>query len=336
LSVVVIGAGPAGVRAVETLLAHGLRPIWIDEGPRAGGQIYRRPPENFRRPAEALYGFESGKARRLHAAAEAAAHAADYRPATLAWDVSEGAVQIAGPDGLGTIPFGALILATGATDRIIPIPGWTLPGAFTLGGAQTALKAQGAAVGRRCIFFGTGPLLYLAAYQYAQAGAQLSAVLDTSPGSVKRLALPRLFAGGSTLAKGLYYVGWLKAQGMALESGIEPLEILGASHVTGFRYRSSTGAEREVEGDAVAFGFGLRSETQLADLAGCRFRFDSLDRQWLPAMDGDGRALAGALETAQRSGKETLGVERGRMECSPEGWARVHAHDVAARSKGCV
>src|SRR5437868_13444541 len=47
MSIAVIGAGPAGVRAVQALLARGLRPVWIDEAPQAGGQIYRRPPKNF-------------------------------------------------------------------------------------------------------------------------------------------------------------------------------------------------------------------------------------------------------------------------------------------------
>jgi len=291
MSVVVIGAGPAGIRAVETLLAHGLRPVWIDEAPRAGGQIYRRPPANFRRKPGVLYGFEAAKARRLHAAADAAGQLADYRPSTLVWDIAESRLQTAGSDGLGTVPFDAMILATGATDRVIPFPGWTLPGVFSLGGAQIALKAQGVAIGRHCVFFGTSPLLYLVAYQYAKAGAHVAAVLDTSPAAAKRRALPRLLAGGSALAKGLYYVAWLKARGIAMASGIEPMEILGTSRASGLRYRNSAGDECEVVSDALAFGFGLRSETQLADLAGCRFRFDPLNRQWLPETDEDGRAL---------------------------------------------
>jgi hydrogen cyanide synthase HcnB len=291
VSIAVIGAGPAGARAVETLLAHGLRPIWIDEAPRSGGQIYRRPPANFCRSPETLYGFEAAKARRLHAAADAAARLADYRPSTLVWDIAEGSLHTAGPDGLGSVPFAATILATGATDRVIPLAGWTLPGVFTLGGAQVALKTQGVAVGRRCVFFGTGPLLYLVAYQYAKAGAHVAAVLDTAPASAKRRALPRLLAGGGALAKGFYYVAWLRSRGIAIASGIEPLEILGTSQVRGLRFRDLAGGECVIAADAVALGFGLRSETQLADLAGCRFRFDPLNRQWLPETDEDGRAL---------------------------------------------
>ena len=60
---VIVGAGPAGIRAAQTLVAHGLRPILIDEAARGGGQIYRQPPPGFTRPPEALYGFEAGRAR---------------------------------------------------------------------------------------------------------------------------------------------------------------------------------------------------------------------------------------------------------------------------------
>lgn len=79
------------------------------------------------------------------------------------------------------VPYSHLLIATGATDRVLPFPGWTLPGVYTLGAAQIALKSQGCAIGRRVVFAGTGPLLYLVAYQYAKAGAQVEAVLDTNP-----------------------------------------------------------------------------------------------------------------------------------------------------------
>jgi hydrogen cyanide synthase HcnB len=279
------------VRAVSTLLAHGVAPIWIDESPRAGGQIYRRQPQGFQRTARALYGFEAGKAERLHRAADEAASRADYRPSTLVWDIADGALHVAGTAGSEAIPFEAAILATGATDRIIPLPGWTLPGVYTLGGAQTALKGQAVAIGRRCLFFGTGPLLYLIAYQYAKAGAEIAAVLDASPVAARRAALPLLLANSPMLAKGLYYLAKLRARGVRMESGIEPLSILGDGETVGMRIRDAGGNTQEIAADAVAFGYGLRSETQLADLAGCRFAFDETDRQWLPQIDAAGRAL---------------------------------------------
>ena len=289
--VVVVGGGPAGVRAAQCLVAHGLRPVWIDEAPRPGGQIYRRPPPVVERPAASLYGFEARKAERLHEAGDAAVAASDHRPSTLAWDVAEGMVHLAGPAGSEALAYDGLILATGAMDRIIPIPGWTLPGVFTLGGAQVALKAQACAIGRRVILLGTGPLLYLVAYQYAKAGATIAALLDTSPADARFRALPLLLTEATTLAKGLHYTIWLKARGIALWEGIQPMEILGKNAAAGVRFRDKTGGVREIEGDAVALGFGLKPETQLADLAGCRFAFGETSRQWLPQTDDDGRAL---------------------------------------------
>ncbi len=298
MTAVVVGGGPAGVRAVQCLLAHGLRPVWIDEAPRTGGQKYRRPPPPFRRPPSTLYGSEARKAVALQAAGDAAAKAADYRPDTLAWDISGGAVHVAGhstgPGGSEALAYDGLILATGAMDRVIPIPGWTLPGVFTMGGAQVALKAQGCAIGRRCILLGTGPLLYLLAYQYAKAGAVIAAVLDTARTEARFQALPKLLAQPGTLAKGLHYTIWLRARGIPVWDGIRPIEILGPTRAAGLRFCDRRGVEQEIQGDAVAMGFGLKPETQLADLAGCAFGFDEASRQFLPLRDGEGRARGAA------------------------------------------
>ena len=260
-SVIVVGAGPAGVRAAERLVKAGLRPVLIDEAPDAGGQIYRRQPANFRRTARELYGFEAGKAEALHRAFAVLKPAIDYRPQTLAWNVSGGSLQIAAPNGSAALLFDALILATGATDRIMPVPGWTKPGVTSLGGAQTALKAQACAIGTRPVFLGTGPLLYLLGYQYAKAGVNPLAVLDTSPFAARIAALPKLAARPAMLAKGLYYGAWLARQGVPSLTGIVPIAIEGDHRVTGLRFRDRKGAEHRLDCDAVGIGYGLRSET---------------------------------------------------------------------------
>ncbi len=298
--VVIVGAGPAGVRAAETLAGHGLRPMVIDEAARSGGQIYRRPPDGFTRPGQALYGFEAAKARRLHDAFDALAPAIDYRAETLVWNIAQGAAHTL-CNGVGDrIPFDSLILATGAMDRVVPFPGWTTPGVFTLGGAQVALKSQGCVVGRRTAFAGTGPLLYLVAYQYAKAGAgvgagvgaSVAAVIDSAPFATKRRAAAKLIAGGAMFAKGLYYAARLRTWGVRVVEGALPVAAVGGDQVTALRYRDRNGREREVACDAVATGYGLKPETQLADLAGCDFAFDAANRQWLPETDADGRAGA--------------------------------------------
>ncbi|HWX50792.1 MAG TPA: FAD/NAD(P)-binding oxidoreductase [Roseomonas sp.] len=287
--VIVVGAGPAGIRAAERLIAAGLRPILVEEGERNGGQIYRRQPEGFTRPASALYGSEAAKATALHTAADALVARLDYRPGTLAWAVEGGALLTQCGDRVRRLPYAALILCAGATDRVMPVPGWTLPGVYSLGGAQVALKAQACAIGRRCVFLGTGPLLYLVAWQYAKAGAEVAAVLDTSPAHRRLAALPRLAARPAVLAQGMRYIAWLRRRGIPLRSGVRPLRIEGEDRVSAVVVEQG-GREQRYAADAVGIGYGLRSETQLADLAKVNFAFDPVSRQWLPALDEDGRS----------------------------------------------
>jgi NADPH-dependent 2,4-dienoyl-CoA reductase/sulfur reductase-like enzyme len=288
-TVIVVGAGPAGVRAAARLVEAGLRPVVVEEGMRDGGQIYRRQPEGFTRPAKALYGFEATKATALHRDFAALRARIDYRPETVAWHLYDGALHLLTGTRTEAVRFDALILATGATDRVMPVPGWTLPGVYSLGGSQIALKAQACAIGERTVFLGTGPLLTLVAYQYAKAGAEVVALLDTSPFGRRLAALPALAARPAMLAKGLYYVAQLRRRGVTMLTGVTPVAIEGDGRVAAVRVRDGRGLEHRFACDAVGLGHGLRSETQLADLARCDFAFDAVARQWLPVTDADGR-----------------------------------------------
>ena len=288
-TVAIVGAGPAGLRAAERLVRAGLRPVLIDEAPRVGGQIYRQPPPALQRPPAALYGFEAGKARALFEGFAALQAQLDHRSDTLVWQIENRTLHLLRAGQPDTLPFDALILATGATDRVLPFPGWTLPGVFTLGAAQVALKAQATLVGPRVVFAGTGPLLYLVAWQYTQAGGAVQAVLDTAPAGSRRRALPKLLARPTVAAKGAYLLARLQLAGVPVHPGVRLLQADGTTRVQQLHWQ--VGTQRHITAcDAIAFGHGLRSETQLADLAGCAFDFDALDQAWLPRCDAAGRS----------------------------------------------
>ncbi|MFE1599193.1 NAD(P)/FAD-dependent oxidoreductase [Methylobacterium sp. ID0610] len=293
--IAILGAGPAGLRAAQALAEAGLRPLLIDEGARAGGQIYRQPPPGAERPAADLYGFEAGRARALHGLAAALAPRVDYRAGTLVWGIAplDGggfALDCLGPEGQARLGVDRLILATGAMDRVLPFPGWTLPGVFTLGAAQIALKAQGMAIGSRVALVGAGPLLPLLAHQYAKAGIRLAAVLDVTPLAAKLAAAPGLAAIPATLAKGLWYTLRGLLRGTPVRGGVRDLAVEGAGRVEAIAWRDARGRRHRVACDAVAASFGLRSEAQAADLAGCRFVFDAVTRQWQPERTPEGRS----------------------------------------------
>ena len=136
----------------------------------------------------------------------------------------------------------ASILATGAMDRVLPFPGWTLPGVFTLGGAQIALKAQGVAIGRRVALVGAGPLLPLVAHQYAKAGVDVVAVLDATPfaaklaqrrGLLRRRPAPSRRASGTRRATAL--------RGLDVRYGVRSIRVEGDGRVEALAWRDGVG-----------------------------------------------------------------------------------------------
>ena len=173
-------------------------------------------------------------------------------------------------------PSTQLIVATGATDRVLPFPGWTLPGVYTLGGAQVALKFQGCAIGQRVVFMGTGPLLYLVAWQYAKAGAQVAAVLDTArfADQVRRAAGHGCAAGRAAQGPRTTWPGCAR-MACALHGGVRPLRVPRArERVDGVAWHDG-GAEHTLECDAVGFGYALALRDAAGRPAGCRFAYDA-------------------------------------------------------------
>lgn len=310
----IVGAGPAGIRAAQTLVAAGLRPQVVDEAPASGGQIYRQPLQPDGRSAQALYGSEAGKAVDLHRTFDGLLGKIDYYPNALLWNLRDGQADLAIAGRAKRIAYDGLILATGATDRILPVPGWTLPGVYTLGGSQVALKAQGCAIGRKVVFCGTGPLLYLVAWQYWKAGVTVAAVLDTAPASAKLALVRGLALAPAIVLRGLKFGFDLKRAGVPIHSGVEALRFGGTARVEGISWRAG-GREHHLLCDGIGYGLSLRPETQVADLAGCAFRFSARDRAFVPQKDaagrssvagvylaGDGAGIAGA-DAAERAGE---------------------------------
>ncbi len=263
----------------------------IDEGRSAGGQGYRKSDSTL---GLQLSYSQASEYKAIHATFARLRDRIDYRPETLVWSVDAGRIftafrgTVAG-DGM---PFGRLILATGATDKVAPVPGWTLPGVYSLGGAQVLLKDQGCAIGREVVFYGSSPLLYLTAWQYLEAGAGKVTILDTTPFLGKLRASYLVAAAPDILRQGLGLMARLRWRRVRMRHGVTDLAIHGRDRVEGVTYRWK-GHEQTQDCDAVAIGHGLRSETQLAELAGCSLTYNAAFDQWQPAVDRDGRGAQG-------------------------------------------
>ena len=223
----VVGAGPAGMAASVLASELGLDTVLLDEQDSPGGQIYRAieragegGPQNSPLGADYLAG------RPL--AASLRASRVRYRPGMTVWHIDPGGegggvtVSVAGDDGGETIAARRILLATGAIERPVPIPGWTLPGVMTAGAAQILLKTADLVPDGRTVIAGQGPLLYLAAMQLARAGAPPVAVLETTPRENYAAAMRHVagwWAGRRDLGKGLSMIAELRRLGVPVRRG---------------------------------------------------------------------------------------------------------------------
>lgn len=261
----------------------------LDKAARPGGQVWREPVGGGEEPS--LPGHDPSAARRARTAFLELARDGrlDWYPSTTVVDLTRDRLWAVGASGaVDSTGFDRLILCPGAIERILPVPGWTLPGVYTSGAAQTAIKSLRCFVGRRIAFVGTGPLLYLAAAQHVAAGASVVAVADTARRRDLLAAVPGLAADPSRLALGVRCLAALRRAAVSILRGVRAFAIEGRERVEGLRLETRAG-RRELACDAVAFGFGLVPQLQLLDLLDVPFRFDPDTGAWLAEVDPAGR-----------------------------------------------
>src|SRR5471032_1934705 len=174
---VVVGAGPAGLAAALAASRAGADVVLLDSNPLAGGQIWRARQGVAAEPvARALADLARAGVRVL----------AGTR---VVMPLPDRTLLIDGPGGARRLHWARLILATGARERLLPFPGWTLPGVFGAGGLQALVKGGWPIAGRRVVVAGTGPLLLAAAATLRREGAQMVGLAEEAGlGSLTRFA----------------------------------------------------------------------------------------------------------------------------------------------------
>jgi thioredoxin reductase len=170
----------------------------------------------------------------------------------------------------------AVLLATGGYERVLPFPGWTLPGVVTAGGAQAMLKGGLVLPGRTVVVAGTGPLLMPVAAGLAAAGARIAAYVESvRPASVVRHA-PTLAANPAKVVEALRYTAqllrhrtWMTVRHAVVEAhGTDRVEAVTVAALDADG-RVRPGSERRIACDTLAVGHGMLAHTDLAESLGC-------------------------------------------------------------------
>ncbi len=249
--VLVVGAGPAGIAAAWAASQSGKRVGVVDDNPSAGGQIWRGalPGQWQERLRDANIEFLPGV--RIFSAAHSTASNGLFA------EEHNGARRL-------TLTYDRLILATGARERFIPFPGWTLPGVFGAGGLQAMVKTGLPIAGKRIVVAGSGPLLLaVAAYLKERGGKVLFIAEQTTAGR------------RNTFLKGLMRAPAKLTQGLGLRLRLATVRYRMSTWVTraegdGTLKRVVLNSGRAYDADFLACGFGLVPNTELPALLGCR------------------------------------------------------------------
>jgi D-hydroxyproline dehydrogenase subunit alpha len=257
--IVVVGAGPAGLAAATVAATLGKRVAVLDDNPKAGGQIWRAGIHPDRHP-------DPAKARAIAAFSASGAELFSGRQVVDAARPGALDAWVESTKTLESVTYQKLILATGARERFLPFPGWTLPGVFGPGGLQALVRSGYNVRGKRIVVAGTGPLLLAVAAHLKQDGATIVTIAEQSPISRLMPFFGSLLTHPKKLQQGLRLRTSLA--GTPYRMGCWPVAAEGHQHVSAVRL--SNGARIWTEPcDLLACGFHLVPNVELAMLLGC-------------------------------------------------------------------
>jgi NADPH-dependent 2,4-dienoyl-CoA reductase/sulfur reductase-like enzyme len=185
------------------------------------------------------------------------------------------------------------VLATGARDRPVPFPAWTLPGVMTAGGAQALAKAHWVRPGQKIVLAGSGPFLLPVAKTILESGARIVALLEATGPRDWAPHAPALWGQWERGGEAWRYWRALRRARVPVLYRHRLLAAVGEDHVTGARiaavdadWRAVPGTERLIPADAIAVGFGFVPNAELAELCGCAMRWDIDGQAWFVISDG--------------------------------------------------
>ena len=305
--VIIIGAGPSGVKSALTCSKKGLKVLIIDSNGNSGGQIYRAPPKSYIKKSKKT--LEENLIQ-IKFSEDLKRNNIDTAYNHTVWQVSPG-FKIDAFNENGTIQWNTknLIVATGTYEKIIPFDGWTTPGVIGLAASTILLKAHQTIPGNKIVLAGNGPLLISVAYYILKFGGKVDAIVDTSSkfewikSMISLIFNPKNFIQGISWILKIFfsrvpiYSNFLINKVFKIENGIS-VEIQNIKNKQ----------IKKLTTEVLAVGHGLTPSTDISRLLKINHTYNDLKGGWIPRLDkyfrssmqglyitGDGAGISGAI-----------------------------------------
>ncbi|MDP7981121.1 NAD(P)/FAD-dependent oxidoreductase [Bacillus sp. WLY-B-L8] len=359
IDVIVIGAGPAGLAGAIAAAEFGLKVTVIDEfikpGGRLLGQLHQEPS------GEWWNGIEESK--RLYQKAEQLA--VDIRCGVSVYNLMKEHNLWNVHTSIGTLEAPFVLVATGAAEYPIPLPGWTLPGVMSIGAAQVMTNVHRVQVGQKGVIIGANILSFAILNELQLAGITVDQIVLPEKNALSKqagdpeavmksllhashLAPSPLLRMGSRFMKSdwmrkiglnFYPKNGMKVNGTPLQLRKAALEIIGKDQVEGVRIADIDangniiqGSEKIYNADFVCIAGGLYPLAELAAVAGCPF-------QYIPELGGHvphhSEAMKTPLDGLFVAGNIT-GIESGKIAMAQGTTAGVSIAKHAGKGLGTI
>ncbi len=262
--IAVIGGGPAGLSAALSAAAYGAKVTLIDNGLRLGGQLIKQTHRFFGASEHfaGLRGFEI--AERLVRETRGVERIEILTPATVTGIYEDGVLTVAAEKSYLLIRPKRVVIATGASENMIPFLNNDLPGVYGAGAVQTLMNLYGVLPGSRVLMVGAGNIGLIVGYQLLQAGIRVEAIVEAQDrvggywvhaSKIRRFGVP------------IYTRHSIRS----VDGGERVEEAVIAAIDKGLRWVAGT--EKKLKVDTVCLAAGLSPLTDLLWMSGCRMKF---------------------------------------------------------------
>ena len=344
LELVILGAGPGGVAAAVEAARAGLSVTMLDENAKPGGQIFRQFHDGFDVTNPGMLGHDYARGRELLSEFDTVRNRVELLDNSMVWALSDGnELAFYRGEASHSVRYQKMIIAAGAYERPVPFPGWTLPGVFTAGGAQSLVKTQRVLPGENFLLAGTGPLQLALANQITDAGGRVAAIAEA--GHIENWfgLIKGTLGQWQLLGDAAHYLYGVRKAGIPLWRNHLIVEARGHGQVeeavvaeVDRNWRPKPGTYRTLKVDTLCVGYGFIPSVELTRLAECEHRYEPLLGGWIPIRNdhmettardvyavGDCTGIAGSL----------VAIEEGRIAGLAAAQSLGHLTSTEARKR---
>jgi len=265
--IAIIGGGPAGLSAAIYAASLGAKVTLIDDGLELGGQLIKQTHKFFgsEKQFAGIRGIEIAK--KMIQDIKEYDNVEVIANATVTGYYEDDVITIVqGVNGdiFKKLKANRIILATGASENMLPFVNNDLPGVYGAGAVQTLMNLYGVIPGNNILMVGAGNIGLIVSYQLLQAGIKVEAIVEALPGiggylvhasKIRRLGVP-IYT--SHTLKEVYGTDCVEK---AVISGINQ------------SFEFIPGTEKELKVDTICLAVGLSPLSDLLWQAGCQMKY---------------------------------------------------------------